>query len=222
MKATANYKLTVTNMSLKVSMTPKREYTITPAGNHLARVYSIIDIGTVPEEFQGEIKYMPKVRIGFELPNEMHEFEYTDKETGKEVKVSKPFAISQEYTMSLGNKAKLRPVVEGIIGATLKDEEAAIFDLNDIMGSTCMLDVRHKVSKSGNNYAIIGAVSSVPKGMAIPDAVNEPVHFDWDNFSEEVFNSLPDFIKDKMTTSDEWKRKEAGENTDIPATDIPF
>ena len=200
-------------MAINVEINKKTPRTLTPKGNHLARVFSIIQIGTVPEEYKGETKDMPKVRIGWELPLKMNEFEYTDKETNETVKVKKPFAISQEYTLSLGSKAKLRPVVEGIIGTGLTDKEADVFDLSQIMGMTCMVDVRHKMSKSGNEYAFVGAVTSVPEGMNVPEPINDTVLFEWSNFNEEVFEKFPDFIKDKIKTSKEWKKKE-GVNED--------
>lgn len=40
----------------------KRE--LIPAGNYVARCYSMIEIGTVKESFQGDEKTLHKVRIG--------------------------------------------------------------------------------------------------------------------------------------------------------------
>jgi len=48
---------------------PKQEsrvYELVPAGNHLARVYRVLHIGTVPENFQGEQQEINKVMIGFD------------------------------------------------------------------------------------------------------------------------------------------------------------
>jgi hypothetical protein len=51
----------------------KRE--IVPSGTHIARCYSMIHIGTVEWEWQGETKYSNKIRVTFELPHEMRDLE---------------------------------------------------------------------------------------------------------------------------------------------------
>ena len=40
--------------------------------------------------------------------------------------------------------------------------------------------------------------------MIIPEAINKPVVLEFDNFNEEIFESLPDFIKDKIKGSLEY------------------
>ena len=50
----------------------KRE--IVPSGTHIARWYSMIHIGTVEWEWQGETKYSNKIRVTFELPHEIRDF----------------------------------------------------------------------------------------------------------------------------------------------------
>ena len=74
----------------------KRE--IVKAGTHIATCYSMIHIGTVEWEYQGEKKWSNKVKLTFELPNEMRDF-------GGE---QKPMVISKEYTISLHEKSNLR------------------------------------------------------------------------------------------------------------------
>ncbi len=44
-----------------------------PAGNHVARCYQVIHIGTVDREFKGKKTKQNKVRFGWELPEEMRE-----------------------------------------------------------------------------------------------------------------------------------------------------
>jgi len=43
------------------------------------------------------------------------------------------------------------------------------------------------------------------KGMTCPDQINESFEFNVLEFSEDKFNQLPDFIKDKVKTSAEYK-----------------
>jgi hypothetical protein len=103
-----------------------RKFEVVPAGNHIARVYSIIHIGTIPGEYMGEPKEDNTVRIGFELPMETRVF--------KEGEPERPFVVAQEYTVSMGEKANLRKLVEGVLGVGLYNEEAGAFNVLDLMG----------------------------------------------------------------------------------------
>lgn len=180
------------------SHTPRE---LTPAGNHIGRVYSVIHIGVIQGEYMGQPNEMDKIRIGFELPNETKVF--------KEGEEPKPYSISEEYTLSMGNKSNLRPVVEGIIGAKLTDQEAYAFDLNDLIGYPCMVNIVHQKAKStGNEFAKITTTAPLPKGIEAPTAVNTPFILDYtENWSDEKFDSLPAFIKEKMTTSSNYRNK---------------
>ena len=46
-----------------------------PAGNYIARCYQMIEIGTVTENIMGKQVIAKKVRVGWELPNELRTFE---------------------------------------------------------------------------------------------------------------------------------------------------
>ena len=176
-----------------------KQFKLAPAGNHIARVSRIIHIGTVPEVYNGEDKMMNKVLIGFELPTELEVF--------KEEKGKEPFVVSREYTLSMNEKANLRKLVEGILGVALSDEEAEHFDVTSLSGKVCLLNVVHKTSQvSKNEYAIIQGAAPLPKGMTAPDAVNKPLVVDYDTLMPDDFNNLPDYIKEKMKVSVEYKK----------------
>ncbi len=188
----------------------KNEYTPVPAGNHLGRIYSIIHIGTTLDDTPWGAKERNKVRITWELPNERREF--------KDGEGEKPYSISGTYTLNFGEKANLRKVVEGIFGRQIYDEEAAQFDVELLVGQTAMVNVTHR-TKDGKTYANIENVTPVPKGMVIPEPVNKPLVLNYsDKWSEEAFESLPDFLKDQMRKTDEYRRKHPLENPD----NIPF
>ena len=99
----------------------KRE--IVPSGTHVARCYSMIHIGTVEWEWQGETKYSNKIRVTFELPHEMREF------SGEE----KPMVISKEYTLSLHEKSNLRRDLEGWRGKSFDSKELVNFDITNLI-----------------------------------------------------------------------------------------
>ena len=209
-----------------MSITAKKEdvqFTITPAGNHIGRIYQMIHIGTVLEEYDGNESLKEKVRITFELPLETHEF--------KEGEGEKPFSISQEYTVSMHEKAKLRQHIENMLGCSLQEEEANSFEVTDLMGKACMVNVSHKTAKtSGRKYAYISSLAPLPKGMEEPEVVNEPKTLDFnDNWNDDLFASLPEFIQNKIKESKEYKEKfnikeeqVAEEDEGINPEDTPF
>jgi hypothetical protein len=54
--------------------------------------------------------------------------------------------------------------------------------------------------------------------MVVPPVVNAPIKLDFDSWNGEVFSKLPDFIKDKIKTSAEYKAK----FSDDEQSEIPF
>jgi len=174
----------------------KRE--IVPSGTHIARCYSMIHIGTVEWEYNGETKYTNKIRITFELPHELRDFSGEDK----------PMVISKEYTMSLHEKSNLRRDLEGWRGKSFSNQELSSFDVTDILGSPCNVSIIHKTSKSGNEFAQIGSISSMTKGSKCPKQINESFIFNYyDNFDEEWLETQPKWIQDQIKGTDEYKNK---------------
>jgi hypothetical protein len=200
---------------MKAPTVTVKKFDPVPAGNHVARVYRIIQIGTITEQVEGKEKEMYKVSIGFELPNETKVF--------KEGQEAQPYVVSREYTFSMNEKANLRKMVEGMLGVSLTDEEAEGFDLTDILGRACLLNVVHKKSATGNMYALIQGAAPIPKGMEVPAAVNPTLVLDYDNWSQEAFDSLSPFVKDKIMSSKEFRAKFAPAPVDgVAPDDIPF
>lgn len=178
---------------------PKKDYTPVPAGTHIARLVRIVYIGTVPEEYQGETKMMYKIRLGFELPNETKVF--------KEGTPAQPLMQDQEFTFSMGAKARLRPLIEGIVGNAMTDDEAYAFDIDSIIGKACLLTIKHKTSKAGNTRAEIASCAPLMKGQEAPTQVNPSRIFGFSNWNQEEFEKLPEFIKNKIKTSEEYSDK---------------
>ena len=194
---------------------------LTPAGNYVARCYSMIHIGTVEDTFKGEKKRFNKVRIGWELP---HETKVFDEKKGPE-----PFVISKEFTLSMNEKANLRKMLESWRGKGFTEDEAKSFDITKLIGATCMINITHKpkVSDPTSHYAEVSAVTPMPKGMVCPDQVNPTLLWEYDKADMQVFEKLPDFLKEKIRLSDEWKRIGAKAKQPDPITvdednDLPF
>lgn len=166
------------------------------AGTYTARCYSMIHIGTVIEEYNGEKKEANKVRLTFELPTEMKVF--------KEENGEQPQVIGKDFTLSMHEKAGLRKFLSSWRGKAFTDDEAKAFDITKLLGVACTLGITHKVSKTGKTYAEISSVSTLMKGMAIADQINSSFEFSVAEFDQAKFDALPQFIRDKVITSREY------------------
>ena len=183
---------------IMVSGNTKIKREIVPSGTHVARCYSMIHIGTIQWEYQGEQKFANKVRLTFELPNELRDF------GGEE----KPMVISKEYTLSLHEKSNLRKDLEIWRGNALTKNDLNNFDITDLIGKDCMISVLHKVSASGNDYAQIGNVNAIGKGVSCPKQINKSFIFNYeDNFNSDWLDQQPEWIRDQIKSSDEFENK---------------
>ena len=175
---------------------------LVPAKVHLARLYQIIHIGTEEYQWKGKPVQTYKIRFTFELPREIREF--TDKDG---LTTERPMVISAEKGLSMGSKSKLRPFVENLLGVALQDEEAYAFDIETLIGKPCMLTVVHE-TKGEKTYANISGISPLIEGLECPPAINEPFILNYaEQWSEEKFKSLPDFIREKMYPTPEYQEK---------------
>lgn len=208
---------------MQAPKTDNKPRELVPEGNHVARLYNILYIGTIETPYtneDGSPKYQNRVRLTFELPNELREFE-TDGE-----KVKKPMVISKEMTFSMYKgslTAQLRTASHALIGQALKDEEAEAFDIDDLLGMACMLEIVHE-EYQGSPYAKVVNYSSIPKGMDVPEQVNESTTMSYDSPEEEL-EKLPEFIREKVKSSKEYRErvgKSDGDDDEINPEDIPF
>jgi hypothetical protein len=176
------------------------ERKVVPAGNHVARCYGMIQIGTVEQEYMGEKKKLHKVMVDFELPMETAVF--------KEGEEAKPFVISKDFTLSFNEKSTLRKMLESWRGKEFTDQEAANFDITKLVGAPCMLNIVHKASADGTKtYANITGITPMPKGLQCPDQVNPTRLLAYDSWNQEVFMSLPEWLADKISATPEYKAK---------------
>ena len=185
-------------MTIKATSTGSIKRELIPAGSYPARCYSMIHIGTNTENIMGTEKTLNKVRITWELPTETRVF--------NEEKGEQPFSISNEYTLSMHEKSNLRKDLEGWRGKGFTEEQAREFDISKLIGIPCMLSIIHKTAKSGNDFACINSISKLPKGVECPDQVNPSFEFNYtDKFSESEVMQMPDFIKEKIKSSEEYR-----------------
>ena len=172
---------------------------LTPAGNYIARCISMVEIGTVEETYLGVKKMLHKVRIGWEFPYELKVF--------NEEKGEQPIVVSKEYTLSLFEKANLRKELESWRGKAFSEVEAKKFDITKLIGVPCMINLIHKPSEKDPTkiYEKISAITPIAKGVTCPPQINPSFIFSFDEFSFENYNSLPQFLKDKIALSMQYK-----------------
>lgn len=188
---------------MKAPVSANIEFELCPEGTHVATLYKIIYIGTVETEYEGRKSWTPMVKLQWELPNEPKK--YTDKD-GKEVEGV--FTISKELTFSMGAKSNLRKLVSGMTGKSFSDEDAKEFDIDDLLGTSCLLNVVHTVSKNtGNTFAVINSATPLLKGMMPPEKINEPRIINVATSPESDIEALYDKLKEKMKSSKEWQER---------------
>lgn len=208
------------------------EYKVAPAGTHVARCISFIDLGSHEDNFQGDITLKRKVRITWELPNELAVF--------KEENGEQPFLVSREYTFSLNEKASLYKMLSGWIGLSEKTKKT--FDpQKDLLGQPCMVTINHVETKKGTIFPKVMNVSPLLKGADCPGQVNESTYFfmGWNGhhseFDQDAFKKLPGFLQDKIAMTQEYdfgqtdsKSKDEAKNAKevfgqgVKAEDLPF
>ncbi|HRH58811.1 MAG TPA: hypothetical protein PLS10_14260 [Chitinophagales bacterium] len=194
-----------------------------PAGNYIARCYQMIEIGTITEIVMGVERTLKKVRIGWELPTELKVF--------KEENGEQPLVISKEFTLSMHEKSNLRLALKSWRGKDFTEDEAKKFDITKLIGVPCMLNIIHNPSKNDASkvYEQISGITPLPKGVPCPEQINQNIIISFDDFDLDKFNKLPDFIKDKIKSSKEYKElqnpnhvESSGKIETLSDDDLPF
>ena len=163
-----------------------KDFAISPEGTHMAVSTLVADVGLQPGSSQFPD---PKVKIfiRWEIPAERVTYEKDGKE------VEGPQIIYANYTASVGPKANLRKVIESWRGKAMTDQEAELFDVRNLLGKTCMLQVVH--SPDGK-YANVKNVMAPPKGTKPLDAEGPSVYYGTDD--DAAYADLPKFLREKV------------------------
>lgn len=162
-----------------------KEFERCPEGNHVAICYMVCDLGMHESSYQGKTKLKRKVRIAFELPNELMED-------------GKPFSVSGEYTLSLDKKSNLRPILESWRGKQFSEDELKGFDLFNVLGHGCMVNVVHS-NANEKTYVNVASVARLPKGMTTDLPVNKIIKFSLEG-GENItpYNELPEWLQKRI------------------------
>jgi len=173
---------------------------IVAAGPKIARCYLICDIGTQENTYAGDLKIVHQVVVGWEIPAERITIKDRDL----------PVAISKLYTLSLHEKANLRKDLDSWRGKSFTGDELGGFDLKNVLGVPCQLQVVHREGGNGKMYANVATVMGVPAGLDVPAAENPAQYFSLEE-GGDIPENIPQWIVDKIHESHEWKDRQAGD-----------
>lgn len=191
-----------------------------PSGMHLGRCYRIIDLGTQKSEYMGQVKYLHKVMLGWEL--------HGTNDAGEPLKMKdgRPFAIFKNYTLSWSEKANLRLDLQSWRGKQFSQEEMRRFDLKTVLGVWCMLNIIDRVGNDGKTYTNVNGITPVPsviKQAGLPAPVNKNEMFNLQDPDWTMFETFSDNLKKKIIASPEFEKAKGGSaaQSSAPASEYP-
>jgi hypothetical protein len=172
---------------------------VVPQGSYLAIVIGVYDLGT-----QNGGQYGPQHKVLFTW--ELH------KRSGPfKNKQGNVVTINKFYTLSFGEKATLRKDVEGMIARTFTKEEAKNgFDVEQLLGKACRIQIVHEKKNDGAISDRVGSVMALDEEENAPEAELDQFSYELDP-SKGVSESVPEWIRKMIWASTEWQEKENGE-----------
>lgn len=179
-------------MGFVVKDTGGGDYEIAPSGNHLAIAYLLVDIGTQDTPFGTKQQLL----LGWELCREIMED-------------GRPFGLSSFYTRSLSAKSNLHRDLVSWRGREFTTQELEGFDLENILGKPCLLNVVHDTNEQQRTRAKVAGVTKLPKGTEVPEQLNPSVVYHIEDKAGGAFDNLPEWIQGKIKDSQEWRGIEA-------------
>lgn len=202
---------------MKAPTQASSDYTPAPEGNQVGILVGLYYFGVQPYTYKGEEKMRHECRVVFELPNAKAKFGDSDEE--------RPYMVGKNGTYSMNEKSFLRKVVEACHGKKLAEDEAVNFEIESVVGKPCLVNISHYES-NGNTYAGIDNVSAIPSGMTAPERTNPTVVFDINHFTQEQYDSLPEWMRNKVINANgkpiTLDDRISPEDRAIKAEDIPF
>lgn len=193
-------------MSFIVENTPIEFERVAP-GLHLARCYRVIDLGTQKTNTKGQIKMVRQVTLFWEILG--------SDEEGKPIRMTdgRPFVVFRNYTLSWAETSNLRKGLQSWRGKPFSQEEMLRFDLKNILGAWCMLNVIDSPSKDGQKiYSNVANITPVPgmiKQVGLPAPVNEAQIFTLQAPDWAIFETFSQNLKNKIMSSPEYAKAKA-------------
>lgn len=171
------------------------------AGVYFAVCTIIADVGDqYNENFKNTNR---KLVLGFDIPSETIE---VDGEL-------KPRQLSRWFTFAYSKKSNLFKVLSSWIGVTNEDA-LADYDLYELAGQGCQVQVA--INDKGRN--IINALMALPRGVPAPVSSNPVITYDIDEdgFDGPRWDALPEWIKNAVMKSEQYKDRGEDKPLDMP------
>ena len=155
--------------------------------NYMARLVQVIDLGVQNQRpFQGREKPpAQEIMLTYELAGE---FMPDDDGNPDE---QRPRWISERMPLHNLRADKAKSTKRYM---ALDPKLSYGGDFSQLLGKACLVAIVNN-EKDGRVYNNIGGVTQPLKGVPVPDLVNDPVAFDFDEPDLDVFLSMPDWIQ---------------------------
>lgn len=168
---------------------------------HIAAVLQAA-VNLLPEKPEPHHGYNDKLLVIWEIPSQTIEIDGEDK----------PRWLSKDFSVSLHEKSGLYQTLVSWRGkafteAELTEDENGFmqFSVLDMLGTGCFLQVIVEEKDSGS-YNRITSVIALPAGMDAPKTETPLIAFDIDAWDNEVFNSLPGWIQERIKKSTQYQK----------------
>jgi hypothetical protein len=105
-----------------------------------------------------------------------------------------------------GPRSTLIKMLEAWRGRSFTKEEQQSFEIKNVLGAPCMLNVIHKETDTGT-FANVDSVAPLPSRLRkdMPDQINSSVYFEVAHGKNQVFKSLPEWLREYISKSEEFE-----------------
>jgi hypothetical protein len=145
-----------------------------PAGNHLAALVAIIDLGTHENEFAGVVKLRRQIKLVWELPSK------------KIAGTTKNHLMAADVTFSMTGDATLKKWIQSRRGKKISDGEEV--DIGEELGKGCLLNVVW----NEKGYPRVEGIAAIPDGLPEPTPTYPLTAINLDQFKAGA--TIPDWI----------------------------
>jgi hypothetical protein len=137
---------------------PRSRYELPPGGTHLARLYRFVDLGWQTSTYEDEARDQHQAILGWEL-------------CGRLMADGRPYVVSKTINLSLHEKSTFRGWAEAMVGREFGPADLAgrnRFDVKELLGAACLIQVEHGTSRKGNLFAKVANLMQAPEDVKAP------------------------------------------------------
>ena len=183
-----------------------------PEDTYCGVCYAVIDLGQ---------QYSEKYK------KTSHKIMFMWEVTGQTVEIDgkpEPRVISREYSLSWGDKSKLKELSDALFGSNAYTDET--FEARLVLGTPCLLSVGIDKKDDGSQYNRVTAITKLLKGLEVHEPKEQLYYEIGDETTHGAFEKLPEWIREKIKKAVDFTNK-----VDIPdepeaktatETEVPF